>query len=879
MRRGFWAKNWMIGALLSLSVLLASWLGYLDGLERVVYDYSVSRFFSPAPSDRIAIIAIDEQSLRHIGPWPWPRVVHANLLNTLATGQPRVIGTTVAFPEVPPEPSVQAFDKLLEYYGDSSLASAKEELNHIRNLINESQKHTGAQASKELQQLYTDFKKSRLNSDLGNDIEELNIRLVKAKRAINGNETLAASIKLNGAMVLPLPYEPGYRSEQNDAALPIYLLEQRLPKASGNAGLHAARYAPRTAFAPQPPSARLGAAASTVAFTPLYPDQTDGPHSTSLVLRYKDDLYPSLPLALIAQYRGLKTDQISVNTHDGLMLDGKSLPTSPDLSVHAVHYPASSNAPAFEIDSFDDLLTGKVSAAKYNDRIVLIGATAAQAQPITQDAAKRFVQAPVITLAHALSSLLNHEYLITPSWGPATALSMLLLSALYLTLLYPRLSSTAGLSLSVFFILSILGLTYYLIATQAIWLNPVGPSLLLLLGSPLVSLFRSKYGEPLRSSKHTDAAENARMTGLAFQGQGQLEMALEKFRSLPLSDDAMELLYNLGLDFERQQNFKKAIEIYQYMSGHDAHFRDLQQRIIRNKAMASSGAKMTKGGTLMLQGGTEKPMLGRYEVLEELGKGAMGVVYLGQDPTISRTVAIKTLDLSTEFEDKDLADVKARFFREAETAGRLSHPHIVTIYDAGEEHNLAYIAMEYLNGEDLTVHTQIKNLLALRRSLDIVAKCADALAYAHDHGVVHRDIKPANVMYEEDTGKLKITDFGIARITDSSRTKTGMVLGTPSYMSPEQLAGKRVDGRSDLFSLGVMLFQLITGKLPFRAESMATLMYKIANEAHPPIKNLRPDVPDCVDTIINKALQKDRSKRYQTGAEIAKDIRNCMSEF
>ncbi|CAG0981867.1 partial eukaryotic-like serine/threonine-protein kinase, partial [Gammaproteobacteria bacterium] len=281
--------------------------------------------------------------------------------------------------------------------------------------------------------------------------------------------------------------------------------------------------------------------------------------------------------------------------------------------------------------------------------------------------------------------------------------------------------------------------------------------------------------------------------------------------------------------------------------------------------------------TMILNDGTvEKPMLGRYQVEKELGKGAMGVVYLGKDPKISRVVAIKTMALSQEFEEDELEEVKARFFREAETAGRLNHPNIVTIYDAGEEHDLAYIAMEFLKGKDLAPFTKPEQLLPVDKVMDIVIKVAEALDYAHGHQVVHRDIKPANIMYEADTGNVKVTDFGIARITDSSKTKTGMVLGTPSYMSPEQLAGKKVDGRSDLFSLGVMLYQLSTGHLPFTGDSMATLMYKIANEAHAGAQTVNPALPDCLAAIIDRMLEKDPEKRYQHGTEVAAVLRACL---
>jgi serine/threonine-protein kinase len=221
----------------------------------------------------------------------------------------------------------------------------------------------------------------------------------------------------------------------------------------------------------------------------------------------------------------------------------------------------------------------------------------------------------------------------------------------------------------------------------------------------------------------------------------------------------------------------------------------------------------------------------------------MGVVYLGKDPKIGRVVAIKTMALSQEFSGDELVDARERFFREAETAGRLQHQNIVTIFDAGEEHDLAYIAMEFLKGKDLLDFCKDGNLLPAAKVLSIVARVAEALAYAHRQNVVHRDIKPANIMYELDSDTVKVTDFGIARITDSSKTKTGLVLGTPSFMSPEQLAGKKVDGRSDLYSLGVMLFQMLTGVLPFRGESMAELMFKIANEEAPDIRIIRKELP------------------------------------
>ncbi|MCK4709897.1 MAG: serine/threonine protein kinase, partial [Gammaproteobacteria bacterium] len=352
----------------------------------------------------------------------------------------------------------------------------------------------------------------------------------------------------------------------------------------------------------------------------------------------------------------------------------------------------------------------------------------------------------------------------------------------------------------------------------------------------------------------------------------------------PVDDEMKDTLYNLALDYERKRQFNKATSVYQYMSKHDNEFRDIKVRMNRSQQMEETvllgGSGGHAGGTLLLDGNSiEKPMLGRYQVEKELGKGAMGIVYLGRDPKINRVVAIKTMALAQEFEADELEEVKERFFREAETAGRLSHPNIVTIFDAGEEHDLAYIAMEFLKGADLAPHVKKDSLLDMKTVVSIVIRAAEGLAFAHAQNVVHRDIKPANLMYEAESDSLKITDFGIARITDSSKTKTGMVLGTPSYMSPEQLAGKKVDGRSDLFSLGVMLYQMLCGTLPFKADSMASLMFKITNDEAPDILTYRQDIPACLIPIINKALVKDTNERYQTGIDFANDLKLCLMKM
>jgi len=223
------------------------------------------------------------------------------------------------------------------------------------------------------------------------------------------------------------------------------------------------------------------------------------------------------------------------------------------------------------------------------------------------------------------------------------------------------------------------------------------------------------------------------------------------------------------------------------------------------------------------------------------------------------------------YEDVDevqLAEVKKRFFREAEAAGKLSHPNIVTIYDVGEDYDLAYMAMELLDGSDLTRYCEKEHLLPAGEVVKIISSVAQALDYAHCSGVVHRDIKPANIMVLTN-GEVKVTDFGIARVMTSSSTKTGAVMGTPSYMSPEQIVGQHVDGRSDLFSLGVVFYELLTGAKPFVGDNITTLIFNITNSTPAPLNDLAPDIPDNIVSIIDRLLAKDREARFQQGRELA----------
>jgi serine/threonine-protein kinase len=377
--------------------------------------------------------------------------------------------------------------------------------------------------------------------------------------------------------------------------------------------------------------------------------------------------------------------------------------------------------------------------------------------------------------------------------------------------------------------------------------------------------------------------ESNRMLGLSFQSQGLLDLAFEKFRKCNLDSSMKDVIYNLGLDYERKRMINKAISVYEYIVEKDSSFRDLESRIPKLKEAIGieviPGGKVRKDTKILMVDDLEiRPTVGRYEITRQIGQGAMGIVYEATDPKINRRVAIKTIRFSDEFEETKVQEVKNRFFREAEIAGRLSHPSIVAIYDVGEDYDLTYLAMEYLEGKDLRPYCTKGRLKPLRTVLFIISEVAFALDHAHNKGVIHRDIKPGNIMLLK-SGKVKVTDFGIAKAVSSTSTKSGVVLGTPNYMSPEQINGGEIDGRSDLFSLGVVMYEMLSGELPFYGRNITNLLYQITQERHAPIKEKNPKVPKVCEQIINKALEKDPDTRFQSGMEMAVYLRAVIKKI
>ncbi|MGD8742030.1 MAG: protein kinase [Granulosicoccaceae bacterium] len=530
-------------------------------------------------------------------------------------------------------------------------------------------------------------------------------------------------------------------------------------------------------------------------------------------------------------------------------------PARTDIShkLRGLHLPATRLRPAVSQYAFRDLIADRDYSA-LRDRIVLIGSA--------DDPA-------MINAATMLDDMLAGQTAMIPYWAVLVKALLALFAMSYLLLLH-RLRAQTSMLLTSIAVGAILVAQFGFMLIQQAWL-PLGTVLAaLVLGHFIVFASHKRHQQTIALSANHDMTLRT-LARYQIDG-GELEHALVTLQQSDNSDEALALLYRLGIEYERQRKYTRALECFKHLHSRQRNYQDVRARInTLEHAGDPTGTLSAFNGArtlIMPSHGVETPVLGRYEIERELGRGAMGVVYLGRDPKIQRQVAIKTVELK-QFSSSEAQNITARFFREAEAAGKLNHPNIVTIFDAGEDGDLAYIAMDYAAGKPLSTWTAPDQLLPIETVCHIIAQVAQAIDYAHRQGIVHRDIKPGNIIYDPDDERVRITDFGIARITDSNATRTGTLLGSPSYMAPEQVTQSKVDGRADIFSLGVTLYQLLTGELPFQGDSLASVAYQITNKKHNSVRELRPELSIKITRIVNKALQKKPEKRYESAADMA----------
>lgn len=694
-----------------------------------------------------------------------------------------------------------------------------------------------------------------------------------AEHELDNDKTLAESIKRSGKVILAArPAWDNHRhgDEKNGIesyALPFFARD----KTHFNAAIKGVEM----------PIEKLANSAMSVGALVGIPDGDGFIRKAPLLTNIGGMSMPSIAFAAASNF--INTDWRSFQSlSDGYVRIGDELiETDPTTMYWPMRYKHRGQSLPFDSISFVDVLSGKINPKHLRGRLVIIGVTGGWLTGRHDQAGDaNALPAPVEGVAREISSLLKGHTTVIPTWAWALNAVLLLMLAVYLLLVVPKIAGKYAIAITTTLVVLIMAAQYGAL-NMGLWVPAMLPLVILVVTHVALTSKRFLVAEAGKQVSDADASESNREVAIALQGQGQLDAAYDRFRRVIFNEALVANLKGLALDFERKRHYGKAQAVHEYILTGDIENKHSRDEIARLKSLANAilvpGMDATRS---MVQSETgiqmANPTLGRYELTKELGRGAMGVVYLGIDPRIGRRVAIKTMALNAEYDGQDLVDAKERFYREAKTAGRLQHPNIVTIHDVGEEQGLAYIAMEVLSGEPLDAYLRSKGTLPVREAVEVAAVIADALAYAHLEGVVHRDIKPANIIFENKQ-VLKITDFGIARITDNSKTKTGVVMGTPAYMAPEQIRGLEIDGRVDLYALGVMCYQLVTGNLPYEGESIHDLVYKIVNGPVPRASDLRPEIPTSLDDVLVRAMAKEASDRFSTGTEFSRALRAAIS--
>ncbi len=867
---GLGKRNWF-SVLLILILLGASYgVSLIERVNRFVYDIAISQFQNKA-HESILLVNIDDESISTLGQWPWQRSLHADFAEALVDNPPKVL-------------------VYLPYFFDKSLSAESTQLQLVDTVLNdigvsnEMDVLTSEPWNKLLRES-TYLPENRRN-DFVAKINNLHSKLSGIKRSLSYSDQDSKLGNKFGALpkvILPAVATFGKAPIQN-SLVPEIVSRSAMPISVGEPSFVKDIYSSIKISVPIPEVASnieaIGHANIILG--------TDGVlRQNSLVVNHSDNFIPSLSLAVVAANYDLSPKEAVVDPGFGVYLGQKFIPTNLKLQINTTYYDEiNSGDTIFPTYSFVNVLNGKINPNILKDKIVIVGETARGLGSRFLLPDNRIMSSPEV-LAHSISNILNDEFVVEPQWNllaQIIAFVIVMLLVLFFISRNQALYSTLVLVLGFVSIFAIQLISLYL---KNIWLNLAGPLTLLIFSYFVFTLSRFFRLETVQYKSTIESNENHRILGLTYQGQGQLDLAFDHLRRCEASEDLATLLYMLGLDFERKRQYHKAVAVYEHILRFLPAYKDLEQRIKALNQTESSAVTFTSSESMQTQTiikddqiELEKPTLGRYTISKEIGRGGMGVVYLGADPKINRSVALKTLDLNmVAKESENPEETIARFYREAKAVGQLNHRSIVTIYDVGQEKDLAYLAMEFLNGTPLNRFVSEEKRLPIPDVIKIGLACADALDYAHKQNVIHRDIKPSNIIYDPENRSAKITDFGVAHLINNQFTNTNIIVGTLGYMSPEQIRGEQVDGRSDIFSLGATLYQLLSGALAFDTSSIASFSYSVCHDSVSPINELNPEVSDSLSSCIQQSMEKNPDLRFQSGLEMKNKLSSCLSDY
>jgi len=822
-----------------VAILYANGFGPLDRAQRSLNDFLCRATADDTMRPGVAIVQVDSRAQKQFGEWPWKRDLIADLVAATAAGEPRVI--------------VANFDLSEDVDQDSA-------------------GYTGILAGQ--------------FSWIDNVVLPYDIALTTFRGEVTSNPD----------------YLFNYSVSIDD---PLGLMDE-------NASLIA-----RKVFLP---AEKLLESKPYLGFDYVEPDDDRIVRHQPLVVNYEGYYYPSLSLIAAAAYLGIQPSEIRVFEGEQIQLGmGPAIPIN-EQTESFVNFPPPG---AFATFSAADVLSDSFDRNRLKNRLVIIGLDRgidreAYTTPLQEDASRLEI------LAASAENFINEDFLTVRN--NQTGLNLIILFAIgaLCAFLLPQ--------VSLLYRFVILTVGFVLLANVEYWMFSSFRTipetiyiavefLLFMIAAPMLdtSLLRGEEQEEETSSKasykNRQDAEPASqpVTGTVTEtASDQIHEPTSAIdqpnaepvgETVPLDHQAIDIDAGLdetivskesGTDADRDLSFaiisgdepiatettpeedlSGNIEIddipYETNTGPDLDSFDSQPVAAADADASGSLLAQTPTGGIPTN-------LGRYQISGKLGKGAMGLVYKGVDPAINRPVALKTIRLDFVNDPEEMAELKERLYREAQAAGKLSHPNIVTIYDVGSEGPLQYIAMEYLEGRTLEDMIKKKTKFNYRILSQIIIQICSALQYAHEQGIVHRDIKPANIMILKDY-RVKVMDYGIARIDTSSMTKTGIAMGTPNYISPEQLKGQKSDHRADIFSLGVVMYEMLLGRRPFKGENITSLIYTIINQEPDRPSDINPQIPLLFDHVIMKALQKDPSQRYQKAHEIAVDLKDFVESF
>ncbi len=827
--------SYILYLLISILVALLYLNGFrpLDSFQRSVNDF-LCRFSSPSGTRaNVVFISIDGQAQQEYGDWPWNHDLIADLLAATATGEPKAIITDFVLAE------------------DARQDSAG----------------------------FTDILAGQL-SWIDNAVMPYDVALTtfRSSKTHNPKYLFDYSITIDNAVGI---------MDDEDACLQV-----------------------RKVFLPAEKVLESG---PHLGFDYTMPDDDKILRHQSLVMNYDGYYYPSLALLGAAVYLDIAPHEIVVKEKQEIALGTKRRLPINDNSELFINF---SRSNAFKRYSAAEILSEDFKLSELQGKLVVIdfedfSTGQSFKTPVSEQAPKSFITATVA------ENIINGN-ILTPK-NDLGWLNLLLIFAIggICAFVMPQVSMLYRAVILGSALIILANVNYFMFSSFKVIVDMVyfGAELVLfMLASPLLD---SEFVKGLEGDKKTKARSGVptvKLEPAADKGEpapavreivaqptdpenqettaidGEEQPYPADHQAINIDGDPDETMVASGTDPTSVAEAEDSAEVEQAPEiepeEEDAIKEDTGPEIIspddsQRTQVDDSGEIKKRPEIGSISGnftGVEVTHLGRYQITGTLGKGAMGHVYKGIDPAINRPVALKTIRLDFVNDPDEMEELKERLFREAQAAGKLSHPNIVTIYDVGSEGHLQYIAMEFLEGQTLDEMIKKKVKFNYRIIAQIIIQICGALEYAHEKGIVHRDIKPANIMVLKDY-RVKVMDYGIARIDSNSMTKTGIAMGTPNYISPEQLRGLPVDHRADIFSLGVVFYEMLLGRRPFRGENITSLIYSTLNHEPEKPSNVNPQIPLLFDHIIGKALKKAPAERYQRANELVADLNEFVASF